>query len=48
MLEWICTGLGIVQEVLAAINKRSNWVFYILQMVGLFIFSAVMQARPNE
>ena len=41
MLEWICTGLGIVQGVLVAVNKRSNWIFYILQMAGLFIFSAI-------
>ena len=41
MLEWVCTGLGIIQGVLVAINKRSNWIFYILQMVGLFIFSGL-------
>lgn len=41
MLEWICTGLGIIQGILVAVNKRSNWIFYILQMAGLFIFSAI-------
>ena len=41
MLEWICTGLGIIQGVLVAVNRRSNWIFYILQMAGLFVFSAM-------
>ena len=41
MLEWVCTVLGIIQGVLVAVNKRSNWIFYILQMVGLFIFSSI-------
>ena len=39
VLEGICTILGLVQGVLVAINKRSNWIFYILQMLGLLIFS---------
>ena len=39
ILEGICTILGLVQGVLVAVNKRSNWIFYILQMLGLLIFS---------
>ena len=41
MLEAICTILGLIQGVLVAINKRSNWIFYLLQMAGLFIFSLI-------
>ena len=39
ILESLCTILGLVQGVLVAINKRSNWIFYILQMAGLLVFS---------
>lgn len=39
MLEGICTVLGLIQGVLVAFNKRSNWIFYLLQMAGLFVFS---------
>ena len=41
MLEGMCTVLGLIQGVLVACNKRSNWIFYLLQMAGLFIFSLV-------
>lgn len=40
VLEYSCTGLGLAQGVLVALNRRSNWVFYILQMLGLIAFSA--------
>lgn len=39
MLEIICTILGLIQGILIALNKRSNWFFYLLQMAGLFVFS---------
>lgn len=33
------TILGLIQGVLVMLNKRSNWIFYILQMIFLIIFS---------
>lgn len=39
MIEIICAVLGLVQGVLVALNKRSNWIAYILQMMLLFVFS---------
>lgn len=35
------TILGLIQGFLAMINKRSNWLFYILQMLFLIIFSTI-------
>lgn len=39
MVEIFCAVLGLIQGVLVALNKRSNWIAYILQMVLLFVFS---------
>lgn len=33
------TVFGLIQGVLALLNKRSNWIFYILQMIFLIVFS---------
>lgn len=33
------TIFGLIQGVLVMFNKRSNWIFYILQMLFLIIFS---------
>lgn len=33
------TILGLIQGILAMFNKRSNWLFYIWQMIFLVIFS---------
>lgn len=33
------TGFGLVQGVLVMMNRRSNWIFYGLQMIFLIIFS---------
>lgn len=33
------TIFGLIQGVLALLNKRSNWIFYILQMIFLVVFS---------
>ena len=33
------TVFGLIQGVLVMLNKRSNWIFYILQMIFLIIFS---------
>jgi nicotinamide mononucleotide transporter len=40
-LELGATILGLVQGVLVMLNKRSNWVFYCLQMIFLIIFSSI-------
>ena len=33
------TVFGLIQGLLALLNKRSNWIFYILQMIFLVVFS---------
>lgn len=38
-IEVGATVLGLIQGVLVMLNKRSNWIFYILQMILLLIFS---------
>lgn len=35
------TIFGLVQGYLVMINKRSNWIFYVLQMIFLIIFSFI-------
>ena len=40
-MEIIATVLGIIQGILVMLNKRSNWIFYILQMIFLIIFSCI-------
>lgn len=40
-LELGATVLGLIQGYLVMINKRSNWIFYILQMIFLIIFSTI-------
>ena len=35
------TVFGLIQGVLVMLNKRSNWIFYILQMIFLIIFSTL-------
>ena len=35
------TVFGLIQGILVMFNKRSNWIFYILQMIFLIIFSAI-------
>ena len=40
-MEMIAAILGLIQGVLVMLNKRSNWIFYILQMIFLIIFSAI-------
>lgn len=40
-LELGATILGLIQGVLVMLNKRSNWIFYILQMIFLIIFSSI-------
>lgn len=40
-LELGATVLGLIQGVLVMLNKRSNWLFYILQMIFLIVFSSI-------
>ena len=40
-MELIATIFGLIQGILVMLNKRSNWIFYILQMFFLIIFSCV-------
>ncbi len=40
-LEIGATILGLIQGVLVMLNKRSNWIFYILQMAFLIAFSVI-------
>ena len=35
------TVFGLIQGVLVMLNKTSNWMFYILQMIFLIIFSTI-------
>ena len=39
MLEVLSTVFGLVQGVLVMLDKRSNWIFYSLQMLFLVLFS---------
>lgn len=39
MIEILAVAFGIVQSILIMLNKRSNWIFYIFQMIFLVIFS---------
>ena len=41
MFEIGATILGLIQGGLAMLNKRSNWIFYILQMLFLIVFSII-------
>lgn len=35
------TVFGLIQGILVMLNKRCNWIFYILQMIFLIIFSTL-------
>lgn len=35
------TIFGLIQGLLAMLNKRSNWIFYVLQMMFLIVFSSM-------
>lgn len=41
LLELGATILGLAQGILVMFNKRSNWIFYILQMIFMIIFSTI-------
>ena len=40
-MEITATVLGLIQGMLVMLNKRSNWIFYILQMIFLIMFSII-------
>lgn len=40
-IEILATVFGLIQGILIMQNKRSNWIFYILQIVMLIVFSAI-------
>ncbi len=40
-MEITATILGLVQGILVMLNRRSNWIFYIFQMIFLIIFSSI-------
>lgn len=42
VLEIGATILGLIQGVLVMFNKRSNWIFYSMQMLFLILFSLSM------
>lgn len=41
-LEIGATVFGLIQGILAMLNKRSNWIAYIIQMLLMIIFSCTM------
>lgn len=41
-LEIGATMFGLIQGVLIMLNKRSNWIFYVIQMILLVFFSLSM------
>lgn len=47
MIEVIAVIFGVVQSVLVMLNKRSNWIFYVLQMVFLAVFSYMVHLYGN-
>lgn len=40
-IEIIATIFGLIQGILVMLNKRSNWIFYILHITMLFVFSCI-------
>lgn len=38
-IEIIAVIFGVIQSILVMLNKRSNWIFYVLQMIFLALFS---------
>ena len=39
MIEILAVTFGLLQGITIAINKRCNWIFYIIQMIFMSIFS---------
>lgn len=40
MIEITATIFGLLQGMLVMLNKRCNWIFYVIQMVLMIVFSA--------
>ena len=47
MIEILAVAFGVVQSILVMLNKRSNWIFYILQMIFLAVFSYTVHLYGN-
>ena len=47
VVEIIAVLLGVLQSVLILLNRRSNWYFYIGQMVALAVFSFLIGMYGN-
>lgn len=47
MLEVLSTVFGLTQGVLVMLDRRSNWIFYTLQMFFLVLFSIDMHLWSN-
>ena len=41
MFEIGATVFGLIQGILVMLNKRSNWIFYTLEMLFLILFSLI-------
>lgn len=41
IFELGATIFGLIQGILVMLNKRSNWIFYILQMLFMVVFSTI-------
>lgn len=39
MLEIFSAGCGLIQSILIMFNKKENWLFYMLNIITLTIFS---------
>ena len=46
-IEIIVVILGVIQSILVLLNLRSNWIFYVLQMVFLAMFSYTVGLYGN-
>jgi len=43
MLEFITTVFGLIQSILIIFNKKENWIFYLLNVGTLTIYSFVVR-----
>jgi len=46
-IEIIAVMFGVIQSILVMLNKRSNWIFYVLQMIFLALFSYGVELYGN-
>ena len=43
MLEFVTTIFGLIQSVLIMFNKKENWIFYLLNIITLTIYSFIVK-----